>query len=223
MDYVKLNLDWDPEPNAPYEQLLSLGSQLLLFFRLNWMVHEGVSETEAGLLVFHNVEQFRLGSTNDEGYYRGQFRFGPNDLPWGAFYKIQISDARPGEINDWKATGESFKNKNHYLLFFKDRTFEAQATAFDFHIIRNESNFVASTSRQEKLGVDFVAIAADGGTISSTITNSSGISVPVFLDRRVRSETQNLVYINSYPGTTGTICIGKNEWLKRTMEAGTRT
>ena len=126
--FVRLNHDWNAEPNAPDVSASPDGQDVILSFYLNpWQFPE-FEEEEKGVLRFSNCSQYRLGRTNDEGWYRGQCRFSTLAPAWGEFYAI-LGDPRsidgPG---DWITTQSNFgKSGTHFLFYLRDNTFECVA------------------------------------------------------------------------------------------------
>jgi len=90
MEFIKQNNGWDAEPNAPAPkiEIEEVTSNLLLSFYLNAFIHDDVDEDDIGVLEFNNCFKYRIGSTNDEGFYRGQCRFSNTGIEWGNFYKM---------------------------------------------------------------------------------------------------------------------------------------
>jgi hypothetical protein len=80
---MRLNDGWDAEPNAPSPVVLVRNMHLVLSFRLNPWIHSNVSDGDSGELVFQNCGRYRLGDTNDEGWYRKQCRFSEVAPEWG--------------------------------------------------------------------------------------------------------------------------------------------
>lgn len=144
MKFIKLNNGWDAEPNAPMPsiELLEAIPVIRVSFYLNSFIHKDVEEEDKGILEFINCYQYRLGSTNDEGFYRGQCRFYNLGIEWGHFYNIIESTWRTDFPRD-KIIVESKlinnPNLNHYLFYFRDETFECIAESYNFAVIRSEN------------------------------------------------------------------------------------
>ena len=127
-DFLQLNLGWNAEPNAPDPQLEILGNDIVLCFYVNPFQFKEFAEDEIGILRFVNCVRFRLGPTNDEGWYRGQCRFSKIAPEWGEFYEIVGDATTTNGPTDWrvmstKGTGEL----HHFLFYFRDDTFECVA------------------------------------------------------------------------------------------------
>jgi hypothetical protein len=86
-EFLHLNLGWSAEPNAPEPHVEVQGSDIILRFYVNPSRFKELEEDEHGFLRFVNCAQYRLGSTNDEGWDRGQCRFSPITPKWGEFYE----------------------------------------------------------------------------------------------------------------------------------------
>ncbi|WP_239616867.1 hypothetical protein [Cohnella mopanensis] len=136
MKYQQLNNGWGAEPNAPDPQIEIDFAQgkLKLKFYLNPFIYKDVEEEIRAELEFSNCFMFRLGPTNDEGFYRGQCRFSKTGINWGEFYQL--------EETEWKETFPKDKvivlnhlineeGLRHYLFYFRDVTFECIAK--DYH------------------------------------------------------------------------------------------
>ena len=72
--FRKLNEGWNAEPNAPDPEVTVCGDDVLLSFVLNPFQFPQFAEEQRGLLRFNGCQRYRLGPTNDEGWYRGQCR-----------------------------------------------------------------------------------------------------------------------------------------------------
>src|SRR5262252_4184855 len=87
--FIKLNDNWNAEPNAPTPSVSRSGNDVFLEFRLNPCPFNQFSQGDRGGLVFRNCWRYRLGKTNDEGWYLGQCRFSKVAPAWGEFYEVQ--------------------------------------------------------------------------------------------------------------------------------------
>lgn len=125
--FRKLNAGWNADPNAPEPRVTLSGSDLTLSFRPNPFQFPEYEGVETIHLKFLRCSRYRLGSTNDEGWYRGQCRFSGLAPPWGEFYEVTgdlLLDKAP---RDWLVTGEAHDNDHHFLFYFRDETFECDA------------------------------------------------------------------------------------------------
>lgn len=143
MEFIKLNIDWDAEPNAPMPEIKILKelNKISLQFYLNSFIHNNISEDDLGVLEFHNCYMYRLGATNDEGFYRGQCRFSKTGVEWGNFYQI-IDSHWEEEFPKDKIVLDSSLNPtllNHYLFYFRDETFECIAMSYSFNVIKDRN------------------------------------------------------------------------------------
>ena len=99
-NFKHLNKDWNAEPNAPDARVAVTGSQVRLMFVLNPWAYEA-EEEEKGCLTFKQCSMWRLGATNDEGWYRGQCRYSKSAPTWGEFYELLGRDDRSLEPIDF--------------------------------------------------------------------------------------------------------------------------
>jgi hypothetical protein len=84
-DFLQLNVGWNADPNGPEPNVKLSGGDILLNFALNAFVYKQFRVFERGTLRFRNCGRYRLGSTNDEGWYRGQCRYSRIAPSWGEF------------------------------------------------------------------------------------------------------------------------------------------
>ena len=68
-----------------------------------------------------------------------------------------------------------------------------------------------------------IAIALDGGTISFQVRNKAGDKYELYLDRRIKTDTMNVFYIDEYPGKDGSVKLGTNEALVAKVEAALKS
>ena len=135
MRWTKLNTGFDAEPNAPIPRVTVNGCDVLVRFFLNPFIWGDVQEQDEAALLFHDVFMCRIGSTNDEGFYRGQCRFSNTGIPWGDFYELQESDWQRTFPDDLVMVLPSLigdPRLKHYLYYFRDQTFECLAKGFDY-------------------------------------------------------------------------------------------
>ncbi len=125
--FEQINIGWNAEPNAPDPKVKIVDSDLLLTFYLNPFLYPEFDEDELGILRFVNSERYRLGSTNDEGWYRDQCRFSKLAPEWGEFYLISGDKDLLEAPVDWKILGPKGEYGKHYLFYFRDNTFECVA------------------------------------------------------------------------------------------------
>lgn len=133
--FHKLNDGWNAEPNAPGESVQVRGDTVLLEFGLNPFVFEAFAEGDRGRLTFSLSSGYRLGSTNDEGWYRGQCRFSKLAPAWREFCEVtgdlldeQVSECIPVPA---AANGE----RRRFLFYLRDSTFEVDAAEWKFEVL----------------------------------------------------------------------------------------
>ena len=129
--FTRLNPDWNADPVDPQVSIAVHGSVLRFEFTLNNLMYPRFAESQRALLVFDNCSRYRLGATNDEGWYLGQCRFSGVVRRWGEFYEINGDSRFEESPNDWipVATGSG---ANHYLFYMKEETFECLASGYQF-------------------------------------------------------------------------------------------
>ncbi len=132
MNYERLNLDWNAEPNAPEPKLIVENRNVIIQFYLNSILYDKFSEDELGKLTFTNCQKYDINNMNDEGYYSGKYRYKEEDLPWGEFYKIITSTNDFPKNSNLIEVNSDLKNLNHYVFFFRDNTFECLAEGYKF-------------------------------------------------------------------------------------------
>jgi len=86
--FKKLNDGWNAEPNGHEPHISMEGTELILKFLLNDLKYPEYKKAEKGILRFSNCWRYRLGETNDEGWYRGQCRFSRLAPKWGELYEV---------------------------------------------------------------------------------------------------------------------------------------
>jgi hypothetical protein len=126
--FVKLNDGWNAEPNAPAPVVSRSGNDVVLEFRLNPFQFKKFSNGDRARLVFRNCWRYRLGGTNDEGWYLGQCRFSKAAPAWGEFYEVQGDLKLESSPDDWVLLGpEPHAQAKHFLFYLRDETFECDA------------------------------------------------------------------------------------------------
>lgn len=148
--FTKLNDGWNAEPNGHDPTITIEGGDLVFKFLLNDLIYPKYKSAEAGILRFSDCWRYRLGCTNDEGWYRGQCRFSRLAPEWGEFYEVHgdlLLDASPdpsaflvrgvqlGPFSlDWVTLGEPRPGSRHFLFYLRDQTFECDASAWEFSV-----------------------------------------------------------------------------------------
>ena len=124
--FAKLNSDWNAEPNAPDPVVQVEANEVVLEFTANPWQFPRFSEGQRLRLHFRSARRYRIGSTNDEGWYRGQCRFSGVAPAWGEFYEL-AGDLKLGEIpNDWTVVSDQRPGR-HFLFYLRDSIFECEA------------------------------------------------------------------------------------------------
>ncbi len=124
--FTKLNYDWNAEPNDPEEDVCVTSGEVTLSFALNPWAYEA-KEGERVFLNFSGAVKWRLGPTNDEGWYQGQCRYGKLAPQWGEFYEITGPNPLRDLPQDWHEVDSTRPNARHFLFYFRDATFECLA------------------------------------------------------------------------------------------------
>jgi hypothetical protein len=134
--FEKLNEGWDAEGGAPEPKLHTDTSGLTLTFLLSSSLNPGFREYDRGEIFFPNCWRYRLGYPNDEGWEKGHCRFRCWAPLWGDFYEVS-GDLLDGGPSDWvllETTRSAISR--HFLFYFKDETFECDAQAWSFKVLR---------------------------------------------------------------------------------------
>jgi hypothetical protein len=135
--FTKLNVDWNAEPNAPHPQVRIDGADVVLSFAMNPWQFPQFGEDDTGVLRFRCCMRYRLGATNDEGWYRGQCRFSSVAPAWGEFYEVNGDLRLPECPKDWVQLSPSTAQSRHFLFYLRDDTFECDAE--DWSLIVNRA------------------------------------------------------------------------------------
>jgi hypothetical protein len=134
MRWTKLNTRFDAEPNAPDPRVSAQGDVVRVRFSLNPFIWDDVQDGDEAELVFEGATMYRLGSTNDEGFYRGQCRFSKTGIAWGDFDELSESNWQHSFPADRIAISEPKDTTalKYYLFYFRDETFECIAQRYEF-------------------------------------------------------------------------------------------
>jgi hypothetical protein len=139
MEYEKLNTNWNADPNSPDPIVWVNDGDLIVDFFLNHFVFDQFQEGDRARIIFKDCSKYSLNHCNDEGYYRGQYRTNPNELPWGEFYEITKGFDRdfpePVEV-----LNEIRLSNRHYIFFFRDNTLELLAENYKFKNLDESQN-----------------------------------------------------------------------------------
>lgn len=132
IEFERLNNGWDPEPNAPEEEITVSGSDVMISFLLNPFLSGDYKEGDRAALTFHDCLQYRYGSPNDEGFYVfNESRFKEFGVEWGEFYKVTGSDWETDFPDPISVSEQAHDGLNHYLLYLRDGTFECIARDYE--------------------------------------------------------------------------------------------
>jgi len=129
--FKKLNDSWNAEPNAPAPVVTESGSSVKLTFFLNPWAYEA-QEEERGSLTFQQCAMWRLGPTNDEGWYADQCRYSKVAPTWGEFYELLGNDEQKLIPTDWRKIVPLTWEQRHFLFYLRDQTFECFAVEWAF-------------------------------------------------------------------------------------------
>ena len=133
--FHQLNQDWNADPNAPVPRVEVDEQDILLLFTLNSLQFKRFTSGDTGVIRFKGCSRYRLGETNDEGWYLGQCRYSHFAPAWGEFYELIGSDGVADEPNDWVNLAAKSPER-HFLFYFRDDTFECFAEDWLFEHIK---------------------------------------------------------------------------------------
>ncbi len=131
-DFNKLNHSWNADPNVPCPSAQISGANVTVKFLLNTFVYPVFQEGETGSITFKNCSKYRLGETNDEGWYLGHCRFSKLLPEWGDFYELSGDKHLLDAPKDWQKIAQTPEAQRHYLFYFRDETFECVADRWEF-------------------------------------------------------------------------------------------
>ena len=135
--FEHLNPDWNAEPNVPDESIsIDEEGKLVLEFFVNPWAYKRYVEGDRIKLIFDKPEKYRLGETNDDGWYSGQCRFGKLAPEWGEFYQIVGVNENIKPAKDWVVLSKNSAS-NHYLFYLRDNTFECIANSYEKLLLKN--------------------------------------------------------------------------------------
>jgi hypothetical protein len=124
--FRQLNDGWNANPNAPEPAVEVTGRDVLLRFSLNVFLYPLFSQGDTGMIRFTGCSRYRLGDTNDHGWYLGQCRYSKIAPAWGEFYELIGPDDSIDSPIDWVNVGGNHGTR-HFLFYFRDETFECLA------------------------------------------------------------------------------------------------
>ena len=129
-NFVQLNADWNADPNAPGPRVAIEGDAVILEFLANPFQFPGFNQGQLLRLRFRGATRYRLGETNDEGWYRGQCRFSGLAPAWGGLYEVS-GDLKLDRVTDWIDVPDSQPSEQrHFLFYLRDETFECSANSW---------------------------------------------------------------------------------------------
>ena len=136
--FHQLNKNWNAEPNSPNPKVEWQGDDLKLTFLMNSYQCSEFDKNNIGEIIFTDCSRFRLGTLNDEGWYRGQGRFADIPHQWGEFYEV-FGDLRLDSFSDdWNTHVPDVARRSHYLFYFRDEDFECDARCWSLNITKSE-------------------------------------------------------------------------------------
>ena len=138
--FDRLNVGWNAEPNAPDPRVTRDGRIVRLEFFLNSFLYPQFDEEDRGVLQFDGCWRFRLGPTNDEGWFAGKCRFSGLAPSWGEFYEVTGDLLADNVLNDWVLLSSSSSTLRHFLFYLRDQTFEVDAKEWSFTVVRSDKS-----------------------------------------------------------------------------------
>lgn len=132
LQFKRLNDGWNAEPNAPDPFVYQEDNSVGLLFALNAFLYPVLEEGDVGMVRFTDCSRFRLGATNDEGWYLGQCRYSKSAPKWGEFYELIGVDPAADHPIDWVTLSGS--GERHFLFYLRDQTFECFARDWTFQM-----------------------------------------------------------------------------------------
>jgi len=127
--FTKLNSGWNAEPNAPDPKVRVDGNTVILEFLANPFQFPEFADGQLLRLRFSGASRYRLGETNDEGWYRGQCRFSGIAPAWGELYEV-AGDLKLDRVSDWIHVPGAPSGGRHFLFYLRDETFECTANSW---------------------------------------------------------------------------------------------
>lgn len=132
--FTKLNNGWNAEPNVAIPKCSFEKEDLMVRFKLNPYMFPEFSYGDIGILRFEECSRYRIGTVNDEGWYRGKCRFSKLAPEWGEFYEIEGDLLLELCQNDWVELKNKVKKERHFLFYFRDMEFECDAKGWSFEV-----------------------------------------------------------------------------------------
>lgn len=137
MKYIKLNKNWNAEPNVPEPSINVNSEGIEIEFLLNPLLYEHIDEGEKGIIQFFHVYAYYFGPPNEKEYKNGNFRFKNHQLPWGEFYELMDSKWEKDFPTEMELLVKDLNKKSlrHFIFFLKNATLECLATDFSFEFV----------------------------------------------------------------------------------------
>ena len=129
--FHQLNQGWNAYPNGDNPRVDVVGLTVRFTFLLNLYAYDA-REGDKGRLTFNTCSRWRLGATNDEGWYRGRCRYSKTAPAWGEFYEITGVDDLRDLPSDWNTLAPPTGCDRHFLFYLRDQTFECIAQGWSF-------------------------------------------------------------------------------------------
>ena len=139
IEYIQITTNWNADPVLPKIELTIDRTDLIMDIYLNHYVFDNFKKGDKVKIRFKDCTLYSLNTCNDEGYYYGQYRTNPNELPWGEFYEI-ICGLDRNMPNPIVEIVNDNSNKKHFIFFFKDETFECLASDYELEFYNEQSN-----------------------------------------------------------------------------------
>jgi hypothetical protein len=134
--FERLNGDWNADPNSPLPRVAVEGQDVSVSFYLNAYLYPQFQEGQCARLRFSDCWRYRLGPTNDEGWYRGQCRFSGVAPQWGEFYEASGDLKLDHPSLQWQGGPASAGlPSKHFLFYFRDETFECDARDWRLEVL----------------------------------------------------------------------------------------
>lgn len=129
MKFKKLNTNWNAEPNAPNLQIEEGEDYLELIFDINTFQFDYLDEGDKGAIEFVEVFRYFIGTTNADGYLKGEHRYSNEQLPWGEFYELLESNWRTEFPQNSEIINPNLDKSElrHFIIFFRDQEVECLA------------------------------------------------------------------------------------------------
>jgi len=157
--YTKLSEGWNAEPNAPFEQIEIVHTEVRLRFYLNHMLYKQFQEEDVGIVTFTGCSRWRQGIDNDYAFFHQQ----PSSrycrlLPkWREFYELAGEDPLRDQPKDWSRIGsETVASARHFLFYFRDSSFEFIAGDWSFTVDRSGVGLADPDLAKRSTGFDEV-------------------------------------------------------------------